>query len=234
MDKSEVDLRRNVTHKKGKVWNIRDNVDLYTHQSKDAVEETDPEVDHIWEIQVLKQIFGAAPVAVRTRLGHTQFRTVDCTYWCWLIYWSANCLSSQVVNDEKALNVTTKKVNSVKKGAVTTCLNRIGDGRLRTKPLEECFSRNYRDNGIAERIGNAIVQTYDDYLASTIPEKVTNQALANALTDGLTDMVEKMGLNWSWSRPDLETLWFSVPIVHTKRIQCILNTSFTLCCSQKR
>jgi hypothetical protein len=101
-----------------------------------------------------------------------------------------------VVNAVDALNVTSRSVNRAKKGAVQACLNRAygTNYQLRGKPLEECFSNYYRDQGVAGRICRTIVQTYDDFLEPETKEKVTNAALAQNLIDGMADMISKMQL----------------------------------------
>ena len=70
-----VKLRCNVTHKKDDVWSYRANRDVYTGTEKSAVQK--PEVDHVWEIQAQEKVFNEAPVAVRTREGHNQFKKVN-------------------------------------------------------------------------------------------------------------------------------------------------------------
>ncbi len=78
-------LRKQVTHKRDKVWKERDNVDLYTGESKEKLESDKKkknriEVDHVLEIQLMdragKLAWDNAPVAARTREAHKQFSEV--------------------------------------------------------------------------------------------------------------------------------------------------------------
>ena len=71
----------NVTHRREAVWTIREYVDLYSGDERVSVEAKRPQVDHIWEIQMLEYVYKEdvlqdAPLAARTRLGHKQFKKV--------------------------------------------------------------------------------------------------------------------------------------------------------------
>ena len=98
------------------------------------------------------------------------------------------------MNAKEALNVTTKNVNMAKMGATKAFLNRYDNDSLRSKTLVECFPQSCRENGTAARIGSAIVETYDDFLYQKITEVVTNQDLANALTEEMTHMLGAMDI----------------------------------------
>jgi hypothetical protein len=57
------------------VWEANGLVDLYTNTPENEVRR--PQVDHIFEIQMLKKIYEEeAVVAARTRQGHKQFKKV--------------------------------------------------------------------------------------------------------------------------------------------------------------
>lgn len=103
-------------------------------------------------------------------------------------------MSLQLANQIEALNVTTQKVNLGKRDAVTDFMKRLKSDRLRTKGLEELFKPDYRDDGTASRIGQALVVTYDDHLAKGIQDKIRNEALAQSIQDELTDLIGKMNI----------------------------------------
>ncbi len=88
--------------------------------------------------------------------------------------------------------MTTLNINSAKKGAVYRCLNHIKKTQ-EGMSLEYCLQHRLNGNTTA-RICSAIVQTYDDYLEPKVKEKVTNEALVVALTDGLTCLMGKMSI----------------------------------------
>ena len=64
-DKKFETTRKGVTHKLDKVFDYRDDIDMYTRKTKDEVKGRNPNVDHILEIQMMDEVWFRAPVAVR-------------------------------------------------------------------------------------------------------------------------------------------------------------------------
>lgn len=89
--------RQNVTYKAGKVWQLRNDQDLYTLWPKDQIVQEDPQVDHIIEVQFMKTAFDFAVkhahTSVSSRLRSDAARLIEMT------------------NDHLNLNVTTENIN---------------------------------------------------------------------------------------------------------------------------
>lgn len=82
------------------VWESRQSQDAYSRRSRAEVEALDPEIDHVFEVQLIDAAFDAYarhPTVGRVlRSEHAQFRAI------------ANCLANA--------NVTTRDINRSKKG----------------------------------------------------------------------------------------------------------------------
>jgi hypothetical protein len=68
--------RKNVTHKMKRVFDLRNDEDIFKGKDKDYVMKNKPNVDHVLEIQMLDKVWYEAPVGVRTRAGQKQFSQV--------------------------------------------------------------------------------------------------------------------------------------------------------------
>ena len=109
-------IRDDVAIKKDWVWRHRGGVDLYTERKKRSVENDDPQVDHVWECQLLDH------ANERTWYEDTDCFTRSRTK-------NAHDKLKALMNSHHNLNVTTLKVNRAKKDPIKAWLNGRGEGK---------------------------------------------------------------------------------------------------------
>lgn len=174
--KRQYNLRGNVSQKIEDVWKRRDHKDVYTLFLRSVVEEKDPEVDHVMEIQIINRAFGNAHMKNDSVAANTR---------------DAKGFLFSTVNDVDNLNVTPHTVNQAKKGPFTQSLNRILADE-QPLGLRELASQSLVDDGTWARIEGA-VQEYYDQLIKEVSERAEN-ALTRAFQDELHDLVSTIGL----------------------------------------
>lgn len=176
----ERSLRMNVSGKKPDVWEHRHQQDLYTLQSSSVVERYDPEVDHVWEVQLLDVAWKRASMQLPPAHSTRQ---------------AAHTTIGHVVNSVANLNVTTAEVNGKKKGPFTRWKNddRVQDGK--TVPIDEVM----RSNGPVTRgwertwsnITRSVVLTHDE-MARAVSDSTTRNV--EPFMDELHTMMEQMDI----------------------------------------
>lgn len=174
-------LTNSATKEKGRVWEYRDNVDLYTEKNKEWVEEGKHHVDHILELQLLnKALYNTQHELIKDGVPSANTRLVTKQL-------------QKVVNEPPILNVTTAKINTAKGGAVRSFLNRLDKDNFPDLSLHQFLRPKFEsDSDIPHRIETSIVETYEDYVNNKIPEVVTNTAASDMFCLNLTQLVEKM------------------------------------------
>ena len=151
---SDSHLRANVSSKSSQAWKFRGERDVYTN-FRNYTDIVKPEVDHVWEIQLLDRAWEKATQHIPPSVLHAGREAV-----------------AKFVNDVGNLNVTSHIVNQKKKGPFMRWKKRLDESRLRQRPLIEAIelsaradeSREMRkmiDNGTWSRICGTIVTTFD-------------------------------------------------------------------------
>ena len=165
----------NVGIKKDRVWRHRGGVDLYTERKKRSVENDDPQVDHVWECQLLDH------ANERTWYNDTERFTRSRTK-------NAHDELKALMNSHHNLNVTTRKVNLTKKDPITAWLKDRGEG----KELDD-YWRKYpylRDNDkYWANITRAIVNTYND-----LSKEAYDTPWGGAVLEEMNLMLDEMGV----------------------------------------
>lgn len=174
-------LRDDVEALSEQTWTHRHNKCLYTSKKKGQVVKETPEVDHIWEIQVLNtvnQIVSAENVAYRTRGNQETLKTL--------------------FNSVENLNVTTHYVNQKKKGPFTKWLHATEHGM--TKSIEDCLSESkaldLRDDGTWANIEKAVVLSWDE-LQTECRTMIRDEGMrrhAKRVLDELNGTLSRMGI----------------------------------------
>ena len=140
-------LRDNVKSMTEQTWRHRDFVDLYTKTRKTDVQKHSPEVDHVWECQIIDsvnaRVVGDLP-AFRTRGAQTALKSL--------------------FNGVENLNVTTHAVNQAKKGPFSRWLHKYNEGS-KGKSVEEHARESCPelvDSGVWSNISQSAVKVWDE------------------------------------------------------------------------
>jgi len=168
-------LRLNVSSMATQTWRYRDDRDLYTNLRKKEVVKCYPEVDHVWEIQLLNEAHREASEGQRITRGITTSL-------------------KNMVNGTTNLNITTRNVNQKKKGPFTTWLKDQStelDDIVRSSDAGKYLV----DEGHWSRITNSIVKTYNDMVKETnnIRDDAAKRHTERVL-NSLSDMMDKMDI----------------------------------------
>ena len=171
-------LRADVRCMKDQVWRFTSNNCLYTLLPKRQVEQRVPEVDHRWEIQVLKYAY-ALDGARDTRGARQALKSI--------------------VNSELNLNVTTHQVNQAKKGPFMRMVNlyKSRDGYRGAPSFEDmnCVPRKLVDDGHWARIESAMVVSYEQMERQTSDLRDDAQRrLAERVMKHVHGMIGQMGI----------------------------------------
>ena len=108
-------LRRSVTKQQDHVWQLRENLDLYTLNPRALVQRYDPEVDHMLEVMLFERAFETA----RQSNGAMSKQGFAVAHAGELLRDRCNALTN--------LNVTTRRINQKKKGPIMdleSCMER--------------------------------------------------------------------------------------------------------------
>ena len=181
-------LRESVSSKAVKVWEARNDVDVYTRASR--VETLKPQVDHCLELQLAEVAF--VRIFDAERANATSIAT-------------AQALETMraALNGVNNLNVTSAKINAAKRGPFTAALNRLKGEYLRPVSIDQ-MARQGRakwlvDDGVWARISAAVVDAYDatrDALEAEEENLMPDAArLVAATTEEMNLMLEKLGLH---------------------------------------
>ena len=140
-------VRGQVDVMSAQTWRHREDQDLYTKQLRRVVETLTPEVDHVWECQIINfvnsQVVRDNP-AYRTRAMQNILRIV--------------------MNGVQNLNVTTHEVNQKRKGPYSRWIHRHEDGNTQGKSLEEHARESCPglvDSGVWANITGGVVKVWD-------------------------------------------------------------------------
>lgn len=188
-------LRRTVSNKADAVWKQRQDVDIYTNETRVAVCKQHPEVDHVLEVAFLQDAQEQACSKEGARA------------WDGFAAMHMGGLLQTVANDVDNLNVTSRMVNQKKKGPFMSVRNRMrkpGGRELRTISLEQ-FARtgaakSLVDNGTWTRIESSIVQTWDDLkprledVDEALMHRDTQRLLAQTVEE-VDNLLERLGLH---------------------------------------
>jgi len=141
-------VRGQVAVMSAQTWRHREHRDLYTKQRRRVVETLTPEVDHVWECQIINfvnsQVVADNP-AYRTR--------------------AIQKILPIVMNGVENLNVTTHEVNQKKKGPYSRWIHRHKDGNTHDKSLEEHARESCPglvDSGVWANITSGVVKVWDE------------------------------------------------------------------------
>ena len=172
------DLRGDVKSLDGTVWRYRNNKDLYTGLSKAKVVELQPEVDHVWECQLVNYANQRAAQALtdagRRLAAHTR---------------GAQSSLKKMVNSRVNLNVTTHEVNQAKKGPFSQWLHRRQKGE--SLILEDVhLPRRLVDSGTWARVERSVVNTYKD-----LEEAAGDHAYSQAVLEEMNVMLDAMRID---------------------------------------
>jgi hypothetical protein len=174
------DLRAGVKCKTDQVWRSTKYTCKYTLLKKKEVEKNKPEVDHCWEIQVLKYAYSCA------LHGYRETR-------------SASEALKNIINSELNLNVTTHEVNQAKKGPFMQVVNlyKKRGGYEGGPTLEDmnCVPRQLVDEGHWARIKGAMVESYEAMEQQTDDLRDDAQKLlAKRVIEHVHRMMDQMGI----------------------------------------
>ena len=192
-------LRLGVTDQADRVWRLRGEKDLYTQMTRTVVDELQPQVDHVMEVQLVEQALVDALVG--TGAVTAQARDVELCH----------TALSLAVNGPLNLNVTTRRVNQAKRGPFTAGIRRlysgtengVGSGRsLRVLTLEQLArqgkARPLVDDGTWARIEKEVAKSYDllaPQVASTLePGGGKSEAMGVVAMESLHTSLEKLGI----------------------------------------
>jgi hypothetical protein len=180
-------LRQQLPAKKV-VWESRNNLDAYTHQSIDQV--VSPQTDHVIEIQFLEHSFVDGIIGSPSNYSAIERET------------AAKHLRDQF-NSTTNLNVTSMRVNLAKRGPHVAALNRLRNGSsLRDISLEQ-LARQGRakflvESGIWKRVEDEIVRSYDSSISitQTTERMVTRREsrLIDESQECLHQLLERVGI----------------------------------------
>ena len=181
-------LRESVSSKAVKVWEARNDVDVYTRASR--AETLKPQVDHCLEVQLAEIAF--VRVFDTQRASATSIAT-------------AQALETMraTLNGVDNLNVTSAKINSAKRGPFTAALNRLKGEYLRPVSIDQLArqgrAKSLVDDGTWARISAAVVDAYDatrDALEAQEENLMPDAArLVAASTEEMNEMLSKLGLH---------------------------------------
>ena len=178
-------LRLDVAGMSAQTWRHRANRCLYTQLKKAEVVKLRPEVDHVWEMQLLdlanERAAEGKGMAARTRAVQQAL--------------------AAIVNSTKNLNVTTHEVNQHKKGPFMTFQHRYragsGDTVFEDIVGASPAGRALRDAGHMARITGAVVAVHGELTAEAFRIAPANRAArlhAGSVVEELGRMLERMGI----------------------------------------
>ena len=152
-------LRRNVSKQQDDVWSLRNDIDLYTLQSRSSITKQIPEIDHMLEIMLFERAFERARHINGANCANG-FAVAHATE---LLRDQCNMLAN--------LNVTTRRINQKKKGPIGSAMRRqeraLGAHDLRIIPLEQYArsgaARELVDSGVWKRIERSIQSQLDQF-----------------------------------------------------------------------
>ena len=180
-------VRLNVSSMGEQVWRHRSNIDLYTLLSKSAVVAQRPQVDHVWECQLIEDA-NAAAIAAAVGEGGPASRTR-----------AVQSVVRGLFNGAENLNVTTCTVNQAKKGPITRWRNQRGSDGVTPKiddlVRNEPSGRALVDDGHWERITSSIVKVFDELEGRKEQIRAARpREHADAILTQMHMMMEGMGL----------------------------------------
>jgi hypothetical protein len=156
-------IRGAVSYKEDAVWSHRGGKDAYTLSTRRP---SDPNVDHIIEVQIVQKAFEAAPPA-----GATRFLKA-------------------AVNDVINLNVTMEAINKAKRGPFSRFLNRLDSARaLPVSQHARSSCPGLVDNGVWARIEKSVAEAHD-----RIAAQLESKPALSGFVDKLASIIEKMKL----------------------------------------
>lgn len=129
----------------------REHQDLYTKQRRRVVETLTPEVDHVWECQIINFV-NSQVVADNPDIPAYRTRAIQ-------------KILPIVMNGVENLNVTTHEVNQKKKGPYSRWIHRHKDGNTQGKSLEEHARESCPglvDSGVWANITCGVVKVWDE------------------------------------------------------------------------
>lgn len=152
-------LRRSVTKQQDDVWQLREDLDLYTLNPRALVQRYDPEVDHMLEVMLFERAFESA----RQSNGAMSKQGFAVAHAGELLRDRCNALTN--------LNVTTRRINQKKKGPIGAAMRRIihanGPHELRVVSLCQFArmgaARELVENGVWTRIERSMQTQIEEF-----------------------------------------------------------------------
>lgn len=173
------------------VWTYRNDVDSYTRRSKLYIVDNIPEVDHVFEIQLLDSVYSAY-LESEGRIGKPSVAEHSR-----LIY---------LANSLKNLNVTSQAVNRSKKGPFTRAKNELIKNDFQSNKCKGIDTYVFNKDGERHKkryagfttqewynIKHEVVESYEN-ISNSIPEAIYNQRNGELFQDFLHEIFASMKL----------------------------------------